>query len=182
MARRIKVGPLLGIALAVTVIGATLVVARAQVPPVPAPSTGSAPSDPAPGIPGLTPGDPTFVTPPDGELVPAGPIGVPSAAAGGLGAGLAPGAPAASDSTSVAGVTTQAGDTADSSTSREAETVDVAGVQAAAPPASSAGGSPLANVVATVLPSTGGPGIVLAFGLLGLAGAGVGLRRLGCRR
>jgi hypothetical protein len=109
------------------------------------------------------------------------PIGVPSAAAGGLASSVAAGAPAG-ESVGVAGVTAAGAgaETADSSTSREAE--EVAGVQAAGPSATVSGASPLANVVANVLPSTGGPGAVLVLGLAGLAGAGVCLRRFGRSR
>ena len=53
---------------------------------------------------------------------------------------------------------------------------EVAGVQAAAPLAAL---STLGGVVASVLPSTGEPAALFGIALLGLAGAGLFLRRLG---
>jgi len=73
-------------------------------------------------------------------------------------------AAAPAEDIAVAGVTVAGAPTADSSTALAvAPAIDVAGVQAAL----------------GTLPSTGGPGIAFALGLLGLGGAGFGLRRIG---
>jgi hypothetical protein len=55
--------------------------------------------------------------------------------------------------------------------------IEVAGVQVSGGPAAIA--ASLGTVFASVLPATGGPVGLIGFGLLGLAGLGVALRRGG---
>jgi hypothetical protein len=101
-----------------------------------------------------------------------------------LAAAVAPGAEVAGVTaagipalTAAAGAAAAPAETSPASAEAAAPAAEVAGVQAAAPLAAAL--SNVGGVVASVLPSTGEPAALFGIALLGLAGAGLFMRRLG---